>query len=108
MPIDIQLSPNFKKEAKKLIKKYPSLKTELTELYDILLDKPDTGTSLGQGVYKVRLGIASKSTGKSGGARVMTFYKIDENSLLLFSIYSKGKKENISDKEIQMLLTPYR
>ena len=33
MSYNIELSANFKKEAKRLIKKYPSLKTELEELF---------------------------------------------------------------------------
>ncbi len=33
MSYSIELSANFKKEAKKLSKKYPSLKTELTKLF---------------------------------------------------------------------------
>lgn len=33
MSYNIELSANFKKEAKRLIKKYPLLKTELAELF---------------------------------------------------------------------------
>ncbi len=33
MSYSIELSANFKKEAKRLTKKYPSLKTELAELF---------------------------------------------------------------------------
>ena len=36
MSYKIELSENFKKEANKLIKKYPSLKTELAELFTVL------------------------------------------------------------------------
>ena len=37
-------SDNFKREAKRLIKKFPSLKEELAELDSILETAPDTGT----------------------------------------------------------------
>ena len=38
MSYKVELSANFKKEAKKLTKKYPSLKTELAELFTQLED----------------------------------------------------------------------
>ncbi len=34
MNYSIELSDNFKKEAKRLVKKYPSLKVELTHLFE--------------------------------------------------------------------------
>jgi mRNA-degrading endonuclease RelE of RelBE toxin-antitoxin system len=54
---------NFKKEAKRLIKKYASLKTELLTLHGQLEENPTLGTLLGNDIYKIRLGIASKSKG---------------------------------------------
>ncbi|MFZ4547903.1 MAG: type II toxin-antitoxin system RelE/ParE family toxin [Bacteroidales bacterium] len=107
MIYNVELSANFKKEAKKLSKKYPSLKTELTTLFTELEENPTIGTPLGNDIYKIRLAIASKSKGKSGGARVMSFVKITDTTVLLFSIFSKGDKDSISDKEIQDLISGY-
>jgi mRNA-degrading endonuclease RelE of RelBE toxin-antitoxin system len=45
----------FRKEAKKLIKKYPSLKNELAELGQQLSADPTAGTPLGNNCYKIRL-----------------------------------------------------
>lgn len=56
----MNLLTTLKKEAKKLAKKYPSLKTELVELFGILTDNPTLGTPLGNDIYKIRLAIASK------------------------------------------------
>lgn len=50
----------FKKEAKRLIKKYPSLKNELIELSSILQADPTEGTSLGNNTYKIRIAIGRK------------------------------------------------
>jgi mRNA-degrading endonuclease RelE of RelBE toxin-antitoxin system len=107
MSYKIELSDNFKKEAKRLTKKYPSLKEELTSLFSELEDNPTLGTPLGNKVYKIRLSIASKNKGKSGGARIMSFVKVIDTKVLLFSIYSKGEKDAITDKEIQELLREY-
>jgi mRNA-degrading endonuclease RelE of RelBE toxin-antitoxin system len=108
MNYSVQLSPNFKKETKKLVKKYPSLKTELADLFSELEKTPATGTPLGNSVYKIRLAIASKGKGKSGGARIMSFVKITETTVLLFSICNKGDQNNISDNDIEDLLKEYR
>jgi mRNA-degrading endonuclease RelE of RelBE toxin-antitoxin system len=104
MSYKIELSANFKKEAKKLTKKFPSLKQELTALFTELETNPTIGTPLGNDIYKIRLAVASKNKGKSGGARVLSFVKITATTVLLFSIYSKGDTDNLSDKEIQKLI----
>ena len=64
MSYSIQLSDNFKKEAKKLNKKYASLKDELAELFEELQENLTLGTSLGNDIYKIRLAITSKGKGK--------------------------------------------
>ena len=48
---------NFKREAKRLVKKYASLKEELFQLEKELLQNPRCGTSLGKNVYKIRLAV---------------------------------------------------
>jgi len=104
MNYNILLTDNFKREAKKLIKKYASLSSELSNLFDELAVNPTLGTPLGNDIYKIRISIASKGKGKSGGARVLTYVKVSDESVLLFTIYSKGTKDTISDKEIQLLM----
>lgn len=107
MNYKVELSANFIKEAKKLVKKYPSLKSELADLFTQLEGNPTMGTALGNDVYKIRISIASKNKGKSGGARVISFVKVTSTTVLLFSIYNKGEKDSISDKEIAELLKDY-
>jgi mRNA-degrading endonuclease RelE of RelBE toxin-antitoxin system len=107
MSYKIELTDNFKKEAKKLIKKYASLRTEISLLGKQLAENPTIGTALGNDVYKIRLAIASKNSGKSGGARVISFVKIINETVFLLSIYNKGEKDAISDKEIEELLEDY-
>jgi len=107
MSYSIELSDNFKKEAKRLSKKYPSLKSELAELFTELEENPTLGTPLGNDIYKIRLSIASKSKGKSGGARILSFVKVMQTTVLLFSIYSKGDVDNLTDKRIKELIKNY-
>lgn len=107
MSYSIELSANFKKEAKRLTKKYPSLKTELAVLFTKLEQNSTIGTPLSNDIYKIRLYIASKNKGKSGGARILSFVKVTETTVLLFTIYNKGEVDNLTDKEIEALLTDY-
>lgn len=95
---------NFKKEYKRLLKKYPSLKDEIQELGYDLSSKPFQGKHLGNQVYKIRIKVKSKGKGKRGGARVITKVKIVNEMVYLFSIYSKGDKDDISGDEIQDIL----
>ncbi len=94
----------FKKEAKRLIKKYPSLKSELSELSDILLNNPETGIALGNNAYKVRLAIRSKGKGKRGGARIITYLVTEEKEIYLLTIFDKSEFENIDDKILKKII----
>ena len=107
MSYKIELTDNFKKEAKKIIKKYASLRTEIAKLGNELAENPTIGTPLGNDVYKIRIAIASKNKGKNGGARIISFVKIIDETIFLLSIYNKGEKDTISDKEIEALLKDY-
>ncbi len=107
MSYKVELTDNFIKEAKKLIKKYASLRTEIAKLGEELAENPTMGTSLGNDVYKIRLAIASKGKGKSGGARIVSFVKIIDETVYLLSIYNKGDRDNLTDNEIESLLSEY-
>ena len=103
MNVEIITSANFRKEAKRLIKKYPSLKGELVELEDQLNQNPRSGTSLGNNSFKIRLALKSKGKGKSGGARVITYF-LSENRIYLLSIYDKAEFNTITDKDLKRLI----
>ena len=104
MSYNVKTIDIFEKQAKRLIKKYASLKVELTTLINDLEQNPEQGTAIGNRCYKIRISIASKGKGKSGGARVITNLVISENNVYLLSIYDKSEKENLTDKELQEVL----
>ena len=84
-----------------------SLKQDLTILAAELMQNPDMGTDLGNGLHKVRMSIASKGKGKRGGARVITLIATlskEEKEIGLHFIYDKSERENITDKELQAVL----
>ena len=105
MSFEIIATHRFRRDIKRLIKKYPSLRNEYAQLIGELANDPQNmGTALGNNCYKIRLSIASKGKGKSGGARVITHIVIEDTNVFLLTIYDKSEKENISDKELQELL----
>lgn len=104
MSYNIILTSAFERDVKVLLKKYKSLKEDLSGLFKSLENDPTNGKSLGKDCYKIRLAIASKGKGKSGGARVITCVKITSENIYLLTIYDKSEKEDISEKELNELL----
>jgi hypothetical protein len=94
----------FERQAKRLIKKYASLKKELLALVQDLKENPEQGISIGKNCFKIRIAIESKGKGKSGGARIITNIVVADNEVYLLSIYDKSEKENLTDKELEELL----
>jgi mRNA-degrading endonuclease RelE of RelBE toxin-antitoxin system len=104
MSYDVKTIDVFERQAKRLIKKYASLKKELLKLVQELKENPEQGTAIGKSCFKVRISIASKGKGKSGGARIITNIVVTDATVYLLSIYDKSEKENLSDKELDQLL----
>lgn len=111
MNVNVITTENFRREAKKLIKKYQSLKKELQELIFQLEKEPRSGAKIGEDTYKIRLAVKSKGKGKSGGMRVITYVDVElelkeeEITIVyLMSIYDKSDTSNISDKLLKQLV----
>ena len=104
MSYNILPTSKFSKEIKRLIKKFPSLKSEFANLISLLSENPTTGTSLGENCFKIRIAIASKNKGKSGGARIITYLILKDKSVFLLAIYDKAEKQNITEKELKELI----
>jgi len=68
---------------------------EYAGLQSYLLQYPDSGKVVpgSGGIRKVRWAIAGK--GKSGGVRVIYYFKKQEDEIWLLTIYSKSEVENI-------------
>ncbi len=105
--ITVVLGEEFKKQFRHLAKKYRSLPEDFRLFKESLQRNPQQGDDLGQGVRKVRMAIASKGKGKSGGARVITFnvqMQADDILITLLTIYDKSEIESVTDAYIQSLL----
>jgi hypothetical protein len=102
--INIIPTNHFKRQFKPLAKKYRSLKAEIALLGASLMENPNQGTALARGAFKIRLAIASKNKGKSGGARVITCLRVEPDTVYLIDIYDKSEQEDLSDKELNALI----
>ena len=104
MSAKVRTIPAFERHAKPLLQKYPSLRGELRSLVEDLMEQPEQGIPLGRNCYKIRLAIASKGKGRSGGARVVTCVFVREDTVWLLTIFDKSEKDSVSDKELQALV----
>lgn len=107
MNYNVRTYPLFDREAKRLGKRYKSLKQDLIKLISELKDNPESGVNLGNSVHKVRMSISSKGKGKSGGARVITVIlnlSDDFQEIGLHYIYDKSERNSLSSKEIEQIL----
>lgn len=110
---------DFRKEAKRLSKKYPSLKNELAILAEQLTNDPlAVGTEIlekSQHIRKIRVGVQSKGGGKSGGLRVIahSIFEINlqidsspenEGFVYLISIYDKSEHSTVDEKILKELV----
>jgi len=92
---------------KRLLKKYRSLSSQLVDLESKLLENPQLGTDLGNGIYKIRLPNPDKPSGKSGGYRVITYLvnKVkDVTTINLIVIYDKSQVSDISKDELLKII----
>jgi mRNA-degrading endonuclease RelE of RelBE toxin-antitoxin system len=98
----------FKKQAKRLCKKFRSLPDELRKLALLLSVNPTSGVNLGHNTYKIRISIQSKGKGKRGGARIITFVVTIDEEVYLLTIYDKSDIESISDEKISEIIKMIR
>ncbi|GHT89780.1 hypothetical protein AGMMS49545_01000 [Betaproteobacteria bacterium] len=76
---------------------------EYSELQQTLVDNPEAGDIIkaGGGIRKVRFALEGR--GKSGGVRVIYYWRKNAYEIYLLLIYPKSKKDNLTDKEVDVL-----
>ena len=76
---------------------------EYLGLQSYLLQYPEAGRAVpgSGGVRKVRWAISGK--GKSGGVRVIYYFKRQDNEIWLLTIYSKSEIENIPSHVLRQI-----
>lgn len=79
------------------------MKDELIELNLLLSKEPTSGTSIGNNTFKIRISIKSKSKGKSGGGRVITYVVNAHKEVYLLTIYDKSEYSSGEDAALKTI-----
>jgi mRNA-degrading endonuclease RelE of RelBE toxin-antitoxin system len=107
--IEIRLTPEFRKQARKLEKKYRQLRSDLQpiltqiQMGEIIGDRLE---GIGAEVFKVRVRNSDANRGKSGGYRVIYWLKLPELVVLL-DIYSKSDRDDVEIATIQNIIAEF-
>jgi mRNA-degrading endonuclease RelE of RelBE toxin-antitoxin system len=107
--IEIRLTPEFRKQARKLEKKYRQLRSDLQpiltqiQMGEIIGDRLE---GIGAEVFKVRVRNSDANRGKSGGYRVIYWLELPELVVLL-DIYSKSDRDDVEIATIQNIIAEF-
>ena len=100
---NVELFEDFKRDFRRLAKKFRMLTSELHDLTSSLEKAPKQGKDLGGSFYKIRLASESKGKGKRGGFRIITYFveKTEQGeTLYLVTIYDKSEINSIDKKNL--------
>lgn len=108
-PIRIDYTDQFKRDLKRLHKKYRRVQNDVQPLIDRLENGETPGNQVpgvGFAVYKVRVRSSDQSKGKRGGYRVV-YYISSPRFVVLVRIYPKVSRSDLSPAEIRLIIEAY-
>jgi mRNA-degrading endonuclease RelE of RelBE toxin-antitoxin system len=102
--MNFEVAPEFEKALKKLAKKYRSLRADYLAFLSELESNPTMGEEIFPNCRKARIAITSKGRGKRGEGRVIFYFEIHQNDIILLYIYDKSEMENVQTAFIEQIL----
>jgi mRNA-degrading endonuclease RelE of RelBE toxin-antitoxin system len=108
-PIQIALTPRFKRDIRELAKRYRSIRSDIQPLIEQLQAGELPGDRIAgvkYQIFKVRLKNSNLQKGKSGGYRVIYYVKT-EQEVILATIYSKSDISDVSNEVIEEAIAQY-
>lgn len=105
--ITVSVTDDFAKEAKRLAKKYPSLKKDYKEFLESIKNNPLQGDEITKNIRKIRMAIKAKGKGKSGGARVITFNvftDVENGHVVFLLLYDKEDASTVKVNVVKQLV----
>ncbi|WP_414622567.1 type II toxin-antitoxin system RelE/ParE family toxin [Calothrix sp. CCY 0018] len=108
-PIQVALTPRFKRDLRQLAKRYRSIRSDIQPLIEQLQAGEIPGDRIAgvkYQVFKVRLKNSNIQKGKSGGYRVIYYLKTDQ-AIILATIYSKSDISDVSNEVIEEAISQY-
>ncbi|MEB3289230.1 MAG: type II toxin-antitoxin system RelE/ParE family toxin [Leptolyngbya sp.] len=108
-PVEVALTPRFKKDLRTLVKRYRRIRSDLQPLIQQL----EAGELPGDQIpgmqltlFKVRLRNSDIQKGKSGGYRVI-YYVQTQTQIILVTMYSKSDQADVDMNTITAALAQY-
>ncbi len=105
--MEVEYSDAFKKQLKRLSRRYRKIRQDIQPVIDALLASETPGdqiTGTNYTLYKVRAKNSDSQRGKSGGYRIIYYLKTETHCILV-AIYSKSDQGDITTEELNRLLT---
>lgn len=93
------------RETHRFTKRLTNLLTdeEYAKLQIDLCVEPEIGAIIkgSGGIRKIRVSFGKR--GKSGGARIIYYWAVSREKIIMLDIYAKNEKENLTDNELKKL-----
>ena len=108
--IDVQFTPEFKRNLRALAKKYRHIRDDVAPVIEALQAGEILGEQIpgvGYTLFKVRVQNQDSARGKSGGYRVI-YYLRTANNIILVTIYSKTEQADVSAAQIRRIVGDFR
>ena len=105
-PIQVFFAPEFKKNIKRLSKKYRNIKSDISPLIKQLQNRELPGDKISGTkyiVYKVRVKNSNLQKGKRSGYRVVYFLQ-KHDVVMLLTIYAKSDQPDIKAHQIEQII----
>lgn len=76
---------------------------EFQALENVLVYQPDIGKLIPQGSGLRKMRWVGKGKGKRGGSRIIYYWAVSQDQILLLYIYSKNEQQDLTKDQIKML-----
>jgi mRNA-degrading endonuclease RelE of RelBE toxin-antitoxin system len=106
MPVNVEFTPEFKRNVRALSKKYRHVRSDVDPLIVDLQSGQlpgDQVTGTGYTIFKVRVPNRDVRKGKSGGYRLI-YYLQTKADIILITIYSKTEQADVSALQIRRIV----
>ncbi len=107
--INIEFTPEFKRNVRALSKKYRHIRSDIQPLIEQLEKGEIVGDKIPgvkYSVFKVRLLNSDIQKGKSAGYRLIYYFKSPKN-IILITIYSKSDQSDITATKIRSIINEF-
>ena len=105
--VKVDASPTFKRNLKKLAKKYRNIRSDIELIIKELQNGELPGnqiSGIGYKVFKLRVKNSDVAKGKSGGYRLIYYCKT-ATGIILLTIYTKSEQIDIVAEDIRRIIS---